>query len=413
MANRPVIEQIIMKYADGVQLSAQEKATFDEWCSRSNFHRDLPELFRDKEWMRVNVSRLIDMEPSEKHWNGVREKVCESLMAEDPKPEKDSFAYRRLMKWMAVPIIAALAAGCWFLVKEQADMPPPHVITPPTVVMDGAKHKAVLQTGYQPAQALDTRIGSIGAEYGLVYTMTDKNTLVYTNPGNKPDLIFDHQVTTGAIPLFKVVLPDGSKVSLGNNSSIRVAYAVGERKVEVKGSAIFDVTKDLKRPFIVNMDGTEIQVLGTAFSVQSNAGSKSNHIILIRGAVNVIQDQQKTVLDHPGARLGFGQGGLKPMSDVDTLSAKSWARDSDPYWSFDDASMSAVLEQFASYYQLEISNPHNVPGQRITATYSMNRSMADNIRLFALVEKPYAHIELKGTTIHISEPDGSGTDDNH
>ena len=66
-----------------------------------------------------------------------------------------------------------------------------------------------------------------------------------------------------------VKLPDGSTVTLNENSSLR--FAKGEtapnRDVELTGEAFFEVEKNPDRPFIVSTDAGTITVLGTSFNV--------------------------------------------------------------------------------------------------------------------------------------------------
>lgn len=64
-------------------------------------------------------------------------------------------------------------------------------------------------------------------------------------------------------------LPDGSKVWLNSGSSVSFpADFSGERKVNLKGEAFFDVKKG-SSPFLVEASGFTVKVLGTAFNVMA------------------------------------------------------------------------------------------------------------------------------------------------
>ena len=68
----------------------------------------------------------------------------------------------------------------------------------------------------------------------------------------------------------EAVLPDGSHVRLGAESSIRYAATFGEpdRTVELQGMAYFQVVHDPARPFVVRVrDGITTRVVGTRFVV--------------------------------------------------------------------------------------------------------------------------------------------------
>jgi transmembrane sensor len=63
-------------------------------------------------------------------------------------------------------------------------------------------------------------------------------------------------------------LPDGSTLTLSPNSALEVSYYRHQRIITLKhGEAIFEVSKDPQRPFIVNADSARITVLGTRFLV--------------------------------------------------------------------------------------------------------------------------------------------------
>jgi len=68
-------------------------------------------------------------------------------------------------------------------------------------------------------------------------------------------------------------LEDSSVVYLAGNASIScpAVFAKNQRKVELKGNALFCVAKDAKRPFIIETDkNVTIEVVGTIFAVQSS-----------------------------------------------------------------------------------------------------------------------------------------------
>ncbi|MCQ8879722.1 FecR domain-containing protein [Pseudoalteromonas shioyasakiensis] len=63
-------------------------------------------------------------------------------------------------------------------------------------------------------------------------------------------------------------LADGSEVMLDSNTSLSVHYDDHQRRVELhQGQAVFDVTKQLNRPFSVAVDEITVTVLGTRFNV--------------------------------------------------------------------------------------------------------------------------------------------------
>jgi transmembrane sensor len=66
-----------------------------------------------------------------------------------------------------------------------------------------------------------------------------------------------------------VVLSDGTRMSLNTDTHVRVAFRPERRAVHVaSGEVAFDVAKDTSRPFVVRAGDSEVEALGTSFSVR-------------------------------------------------------------------------------------------------------------------------------------------------
>jgi len=69
-------------------------------------------------------------------------------------------------------------------------------------------------------------------------------------------------------------LPDGSVITLNKFSSISYSktFKGDTRSIEFEGEAYFDVAKDPNKPFVINANGAEVKVLGTAFNLIAEHG---------------------------------------------------------------------------------------------------------------------------------------------
>lgn len=87
----------------------------------------------------------------------------------------------------------------------------------------------------------------------------------------------------------QVVLPDGSKVWLNTNSTLRypATFSTVEREVELEGEAYFVIAKDSLHPFIVKSEAMTAQVLGTTFNFNTRPNSNTIEVALIEGRVKV------------------------------------------------------------------------------------------------------------------------------
>ncbi len=81
--------------------------------------------------------------------------------------------------------------------------------------------------------------------------------------------ILAETVVTRIGELRKFDLPDGSTVRLNTDSTIEIAFSVGERRVRLsRGEAHFTVAKNPARPFFVEAGGIAVRAVGTAFNVR-------------------------------------------------------------------------------------------------------------------------------------------------
>ena len=150
--------------------------------------------------------------------------------------------------------------------------------------------KKVEFAGYQKRKVYLQRIAAVaaicvGVVFSVFYFSHDKNNSLVSlqNTENSGTL-----VTT---------LEDGSTVYLETGASISYPskFTQNQRKVELKGNALFSVAKNEKCPFIVEADGITIEVVGTIFAVESSPGSPFE-LSVKQGKVNVHSKNDQTVI---------------------------------------------------------------------------------------------------------------------
>ncbi len=84
----------------------------------------------------------------------------------------------------------------------------------------------------------------------------------------------------------EVVLADGSKIHLNGASKLTVSLGRRERRVEMDfAEASFDVARDARRPFLVDVGETEVRVVGTEFNITRDRAATT--VTVRRGIVEV------------------------------------------------------------------------------------------------------------------------------
>lgn len=101
---------------------------------------------------------------------------------------------------------------------------------------------------------------SIAAVFIIVFS------LFTFNDYNKPS--FNHEYLTLNEKNLNITLPDNSIIDLDIKSEMKIAYFKDRRTVDlIKGKALFSVSKDKTKPFIIKSGKTSIEVIGTKFEV--------------------------------------------------------------------------------------------------------------------------------------------------
>ncbi|WP_317045318.1 FecR family protein [Formosa algae] len=114
---------------------------------------------------------------------------------------------------------------------------------------------------------------------------------------------YTNQIVTEKGERRSLYLPDSTLVVLNSLSEIHYPNAFKKtRDVFVNGEVFFDVTHNEEKPFIVHTTNLDVQVLGTAFNVNT---STSNKIVsLERGKVNVLfKDSNNQLTLSPNEQL--------------------------------------------------------------------------------------------------------------
>jgi transmembrane sensor len=178
----------------------------------------------------------------------------------------------------------------------------------------------------------------------------DEENIITTNDFNTL-VVGDGQRST-------IHLPDGTKVWLNSGSKLiyPTSFAKNSREVYLEGEAYFDVTHNKERPFYVRAKNMNIKVLGTEFYVSSNAESKRNYAVLVKGSIafstgNWLNKTERKLV--PGEQIDFNPEENKLLiSHVQTDNVQSWK---EGYVNVSSEPLDEIIQRVAKYYHIEIS----------------------------------------------------------
>jgi ferric-dicitrate binding protein FerR (iron transport regulator) len=173
----------------------------------------------------------------------------------------------------------------------------------------------------------------------------------------------------GSIKLF--VLPDSTQVILNLHSSLQysTAYNSNERRVILKGEGYFKVHKNNLRPFIVQTDSLETQVLGTAFNIEAREGEEQIRVALTEGKVAVTRldsPAQKSLLV-PGQLVRYDRATRQLATARFTNDVTIWTNGG---LSFNGISLTEALDRLAQHYKIQLHyDRKQLSGKTVTASF--------------------------------------------
>ena len=122
-----------------------------------------------------------------------------------------------------------------------------------------------------------------------------------------------------------LTLPDGTNVWLNARSEMRypAVFTGNKREITLDGEAYFEVTHNEDKPFVVQTNKCNVEVLGTKFNVEAYSDSEDFCTSLMEGSVRVSDkgNPSETVLLSPNHMVSLENGQLStsPISDFDVF----------------------------------------------------------------------------------------------
>ncbi|NEM97840.1 FecR family protein [Pontibacter burrus] len=151
-----------------------------------------------------------------------------------------------------------------------------------------------------------------------------------------------------------VELPDGSKVTLNSNSTLRYPDKLTGDTREVyllHGTAFFDVARNTEKPFIVNIGNSTVTVLGTSFNIEVSGDIIELNVETGRVEFEAREGGEKMILN-------AGSGLLYNTAQQATRTFASANRNSSSWLSgtlrFKDAPLSDVFESIENHFGVTI-----------------------------------------------------------
>jgi transmembrane sensor len=382
---------LITNYLAG-DLTEEEQLELRRWVLSDPGNGAFLSKLTNKESLRIEIERWKNIEPSAGH-----DKWLKAL------GDRERGKILRITRWAAAACLAVGAAGFWLFRSPVGKLPLIPAQTAIARPILPGRNTAVLTLSDGREVLLDSsRNGDLAMEGNARLVKLDSGSLSYIPSGkDKNEGVTYNTLSTPHAGVYRLILPDGSRVWLNSASSIRFPVTFGRslRQVELYGEAYFEV-KRAGAPFKVIVQPSAgsrikniIEVLGTHFNVQAYSDESVIKTTLLQGAIRVYGSDHDAVL-HPGEQALMSDH-LQVLKQVDTAEAVSWK---EGLFQFKSADIQTVMRQIARWYDVEVKYEGPMNGHKLTAVVGMNTNLSEVLEILAI--SGY-HFRIEGRSITV------------
>jgi len=214
-------------------------------------------------------------------------------------------------------------------------------------------NKATLTLGDGTKVDLDDAQNGTLAKQGNTAVVKAGNKLSYNSINATDEQVVFNTVSTPRGGQYQLQLPDGTMVWLNAATVLKfpTVFTGKERRVEIKGEAYFEVAQNRSAPFIVSVNNSEVQVLGTRFNVMAYNDEASVKTTLLDGAVKFKSGVDSSILK-PGQQSELLQTGkIRINTGIDIDAVMAWKNGA---LSFNNADLKEVMRSLSRWYDVDV-----------------------------------------------------------
>ena len=282
----------------------------------------------------------------------------------------------------AASIVALVSVGAWYFIRNGST---------------GKTVQVAQQTDVMPGFEQAVLTTSDGSKIGLgknnQQPINEKNGVVINNDGHQlsyasspsGNAVFFNTLEVPRKGVYSIELADGTKVWLNSLSSLTypTSFPGRERRVSIKGEAYFEIAKNPRQPFIVDVEGGQaIEVLGTRFNVNAYTNEQQISTTLLEGAVRVkAGDRQQKLLPGQEAQFTLSDKALHIRNVADANDVISWKNG---FFVCNGKDLQAILRQVTRWYDIEVEYKGAIRPESFVGTISRNMNLSELLEVLGI-----------------------------
>lgn len=362
-------------------LNQEEKEELDNWILASDENMALFEKMTDEKNLAEAYAWFKKMNVAEE-FEETKHRIAAS------QKTKRFWQYT-----VAASLIIVVSTSIYLYTSPGNKVNNPPIATQESDIQPGSdKATLTLEDGTIIALSESGKDTSINDQIKL---LQKQGEIVYANKETPGEIPY-HTLTIPRKGHYKLVLPDGSKVWLNAESSIRypISFIDKERKVFVTGETFFEVAKDAKKPFRVVIDDMIVEALGTQFNVNVYPNEPFYTTTLIEGSVLLSKGKNENILK-PGQQAQLSDGDFR-IVNIEVAEATAWKNNQ---FKFVNTPIETIMRQVERWYDADVVYQDKV-NLHLNAT--IERNVPVSRLLYILEQTGQVHFKIEGRKIYVT-----------
>ncbi|GET25616.1 FecR family protein [Prolixibacter sp. NT017] len=326
---------LITKYSEG-DIAEEEYHVLKAWMEED---ADNKKIFSEyliflKNARRVRFSDRVDNEIA---WGVIQSQLR----------KRKSFNIKLYLRYAAVFLMMVTLTVSYLKLNQKNAME--SKIADNSSIQPG-KPKAILELGDGRIVNLE-EIGDSAAILAAGTKIQKRDEVVdYRNAKPETEMMNTIRIPRGGE--YHLVLSDGTRVWLNSDSELTfpMRFSGKTREISLKGEAYLEVAKNKNFPFVVDVKGISVTVLGTSFNIKAYDKIETT---LVEGKVSIHTDASQDVVLTPNEQGVVSEDHSKVIvKHVDTRLFTAWK---DGVFAFRSMTLEEIMRTFERWYDVKVT----------------------------------------------------------
>lgn len=383
------IAELVSKYLAN-DLTDSERERLMEWVKLSEKNDAWFRSVTEEEFVRLKRQELKAVDINQGWFSLLGKK----------QQERKRVLRMRLLKYAGIFILPVLALTMYFFMHEEQSTVPTSVAQE---ILPGVR-KAILQMADGSSVLLHARqVDTFKEKDGTLIDLNGESIVYESNDTSGVQVAIYNTLTVPRGGEYVLTLSDGTAVHLNADSKLRfpVKFVGDKRVVKLEGEGYFHVVRNENSPFIVEVSGMEVTVLGTEFNIFGYDESGEVRTTLINGSVKISSEKNERVcVLSPGEQAVFNkENGQIEVSEVDVSYAIAWK---DGLIRFRDRPLKEIMGFISRWYDVEVVyKDEDVKDYLFGCNFDRHATVLPLLELFQSTGT--VHFEIVGKKIIVSK----------